>query len=474
MRRKVILWNSIDWVTILVYLILVFLGWINIFAAEYDEEHKSILDISQRYGKQIIWIGTTFLLAFLVVVIDSRFYHFFAYAIYGLLIFFLLAVLVFGREIHGARSWFEFGPIRIQPSEFVKFATGLALAKYLSAKHLNINNIKSLASAAIIVVVPVLLILLQPDMGSALVFFSLVLVLYRNGLSGSIFFAGIFVAILSILTLFFDKLIITTSIIIVSFAVFWIVERKMKYVIYAMAIFAVISGSLYGLKELFTFALSNYFILVMSVVLSGLVYLFLSYRRKIRNVSIIYFLLVGALVFTFSENYVFNNVLEPHQQKRINIVLGIEFDPAGSGYNINQSKIAIGSGGFSGKGFLKGTQTKFKFVPEQSTDFIFCTVGEEWGFIGTLTVIALFSILLIRIIKLAERQRSAFERLYGYVVFSIISFHVVVNIGMTIGLFPVIGIPLPFFSYGGSSLWAFTILLFIFLRMDAGRMEHFI
>lgn len=222
------------------------------------------------------------------------------------------------------------------------------------------------------------------------------------------------------------------------------------------------------------FALSNYFILVMSVVLSGLVYLFLSYRRKIRNVSIIYFLLVGALVFTFSENYVFNNVLEPHQQKRINIVLGIESDPAGSGYNVNQSKIAIGSGGFSGKGFLKGTQTKFKFVPEQSTDFIFCTVGEEWGFIGTLTVIALFSILLIRIIQLAERQRSAFARLYGYVVFSVISFHVVVNIGMTIGLFPVIGIPLPFFSYGGSSLWAFTILLFIFLRMDAGRMEHFI
>lgn len=474
MRRKVILWNSIDWVTILVYLILVFLGWINIFAAEYDEEHISILDISRRYGKQIIWIGAAFLLAFLVVVIDSRFYHFFAYAIYGLLIFSLLAVLVFGREIHGARSWFEFGPIRIQPSEFVKFATGLALAKYLSAKHLNINNIKSLASAAIIVVAPVLLILLQPDMGSALVFFSLVLVLYRNGLSGSIFFIGIFVAILSILTLFFDKLIITISIIIVSFAVFWIVERKMKYVIYATAIFAVISGSLYGLKELFTFALSNYFILVMSVVLSGLMYLFLSYRRKIRNVSIIYFLLVGALVFIFSENYVFNNVLEPHQQKRINILLGIEFDPAGSGYNINQSKIAIGSGGFSGKGFLKGTQTKFKFVPEQSTDFIFCTVGEEWGFIGTLTVIALFSILLIRIIQLAERQRSAFARLYGYVVFSIISFHVVVNIGMTIGLFPVIGIPLPFFSYGGSSIWAFTILLFIFLRMDAGRMEYLI
>jgi len=473
-KRKITLWSSIDWVTILVYLILVFLGWINIFASEYDEEYKSIFDISRRYGKQIIWIGAAFLLAFLVVVIDSRFYHFFAYAIYGLLIFSLLAVLVFGREIHGARSWFEFGPIRIQPSEFVKFATGLALAKYLSAKHLNINNIKSFAYAAIIILVPALLILLQPDMGSALVFFSLVLILYRNGLSGSVFFTGIFVAILSILTLFFDKLIITTGIIIVSFAAFWIVERKVKYVIYAAAIFTVISGSLYGLKELFRFALSNYFILVMSVVLSGLVYLFLSYRRKIRNVSIIYSLLVGALVFTFSVNYVFNNMLGPHQQKRINIVLGIESDPSGSGYNVNQSKIAIGSGGFSGKGFLKGTQTKFKFVPEQSTDFIFCTVGEEWGFIGTLTVIALFSILLVRIIQLAERQRSAFARLYGYVVFSIISFHVVVNIGMTIGLFPVIGIPLPFFSYGGSSLWAFTILLFIFLRMDAGRMEYLI
>ncbi|MCK4465878.1 MAG: rod shape-determining protein RodA, partial [Bacteroidales bacterium] len=319
-----------------------------------------------------------------------------------------------------------------------------------------------------------LLILLQPDMGSALVFFSLVLVLYRNGLSGSVFFTGIFVAILSILTLFFDKLIITTGIIIVSFVAFCIVERKVKYVIYTAAIFTVISGLFYGLKELFRFALSNYFILVVSVVLSGLVYIFLSYRRKIRNVSIIYFLMVGALIFTFSENYVFKNVLEPHQQKRINIVLGIDSDPSGSGYNVNQSKIAIGSGGFSGKGFLKGTQTKFKFVPEQSTDFIFCTVGEEWGFIGTLTVIILFSILLVRIIQLAERQRSAFARLYGYVVFSIVSFHVVVNIGMTIGLFPVIGIPLPFFSYGGSSLWAFTILLFIFLRMDAGRMEYFI
>jgi rod shape determining protein RodA len=473
-QRKVTLWSSIDWVTILVYLVLVLLGWINIFSAEYDEEYNGVLDFSRRYGKQIIWIAAAFLVAFLVVMIDSRFYFFFAYIIYGIIILLLFTVLIFGREIHSARSWFEFGTVRFQPSEFAKLATGLAFAKYLSSKSISINRVKSLFNIALIILIPVLLILLQPDIGSTLVFLSFVVVLYREGLSVNILFAGIIVTMLFLLTFVFDKLIIISGIVLVSFIIFWIIERKMKYVVYAVIIFAVIGGLFYGLKQYFKVGLSYYFILMISVGLSGLVYIFLSYRRKIRNVSIGYFLLMSALGFTFSVNYVFNNLLEPYQQKRINILLGVESDPYGSGYNINQSKIAIGSGGFSGKGFLKGTQTKFKFVPEQSTDFIFCTVGEEWGFIGTFTVIVLFSILLIRIVYLAERQRSSFARIYGYVVLSVISFHVVVNIGMTIGLLPVIGIPLPFFSYGGSSLWAFTILLFIFLRMDASRIEYLI
>ncbi|UCG29029.1 MAG: rod shape-determining protein RodA [Bacteroidales bacterium] len=474
LRRKVNIWTSNDWITIILFLVLVFLGWINIYASVFNEETSEAFDFSQRYGKQLIWISAALIVAFLVEIIDSRFYSFFAYLIYGLIIFALILVLIVGREVHGARSWFEFGELRMQPSEFAKIATSLALARYLSMPNRNIHSIKTIFNLALIILLPAFLILIQPDTGSAIVFVTFVLVLYREGLSGTIMLIGLMIGILSILSLFLDKLIIVTGLVLAALIALQIIERRKKFTIYALVILSVTAGMLYGLKFLFDWRFSIYFLIVASVFLSGILFLYLGYKLKIKEGIFVYLILIGTIVFSFSVDYVFHDVLEPHQQKRINILLGFETDPYGSGYNINQSKIAIGSGGFSGKGFLNGTQTKFKFVPEQSTDFIFCTVGEEWGFVGTFTVILLFVILLLRIIYLAERQRSAFTRIYGYSVFSVLFFHVAVNIGMTIGLLPVIGIPLPFFSYGGSSLWAFTILLFIFLRLDASRMEYLV
>lgn len=468
------IWTSIDWVTIFVYLVLVTLGWMNIYASVYSEESTGVLEFSQRYGKQLIWILAAMVIAFLVQVIDSRFYTFFAYLIYGIFIVLLLAVLVFGREVHGSRSWIELGSFRFQPAEFAKIGTGLALARYLSVPNRKIHSWRTLVTLALIMLVPAFLILVQPDMGSALVFFAFILVLYREGLSGTILFIALMSAVLFILALVLDRLPIVLGLILLSFIALQIIERKNRYTLAAFIILGSFVSTSIGFKFLLHWEISGYFLIVISTLLAGLVFLYFGYKKKIRNGIIVYLILTGAIAFTFSVDYAFHNILEPHQQKRINILLGIESDPYGSGYNVNQSKIAIGSGGFSGKGFLNGTQTKFKFVPEQSTDFIFCTVGEEWGFLGTLTIILLFSLLLIRLIILAERQKSLFSRIYGYSVFSILFFHVAINIGMTIGLVPVIGIPLPFLSYGGSSLWAFTLLLFIFLRLDASRMESLV
>jgi len=472
MQRRINLWSNIDWLTVSIYLVLVILGWINIYAAVYNEDHQSIFDFSQRYGKQMVWIAAALVIAFIVFIIDINFYSYFAYVVYGIMIFLLIAVLIFGREVHGATSWFVIGNIRIQPAEFAKITTALALARYLSSYNVQINTLKSYIRVAAIIMIPSLLILLQNDTGSALVYFVFFIVLYREGISESILLLGIFVIILFVLAMVLEKLLIILLSIGVIFIIFWFLNRRFKSVGVGFGILVLVSASIYALNELLQIGLSYYYIILAALGVSAIIYIVLAIKYKIQNVVMLLIFLLGSIFFTYSVDYVFNNFLEEHQQKRINVVLGLESDPYGVEYNVNQSKIAIGSGGLTGKGFLRGTQTKFDFVPEQSTDFIFCTIGEEWGFMGTFFVVALFTYLLYRLIGIAERQRSAFSRIYGYGVVSVLFFHVVINLGMTIGLVPVIGIPLPFFSYGGSSLWAFTILLFILLRLDASRMEH--
>ena len=416
MREQNTIFQNIDWLTISLYFVLVMLGWGNIYAAVYNENHQSIFDMSQNYGKQMMWICTSFFLAIFILVIDGKFFAAFSYPIYGLMILILVAVLLFGKVVKDTRAWFEIGSFRIQPAEFVKFATNMALAKYLSTLDIKLQDLRTKVVSTIILGIPVALILLQNDTGSALVFASFIFVLYREGLSGNFLLVGFFAVLLFVLALLVNKIILLS-------------------------------------------------------ILAGITLLLLLIFRKNK---IIIMLVIGASLLStgavYSVDYAFEKILEPHQKKRINVLLGKETDLKGAGYNVNQAMIAIGSGGFAGKGFLKGTQTKYDFVPEQSTDFIFCTVGEEWGFLGSVGVIGLFVFLLIRIIMLAERQRSTYSRIYGYGVASILFFHLLINIGMTIGLAPVIGIPLPFFSYGGSSLWSFTILLFIFIKLDAYRL----
>lgn len=366
-----------------------------------------------------------------------------------------------------------FGPFGFQPSEFCKFATGLALASYMNSHGFKLQQFKSLVIISAIILMPVVLILLQNDTGSALVYFSFVLVLYREGLSGVVLFFGTLLIVLFILALLIPNITLSLILLGAVLIVFYVINPKLKQylkipAIYLLAIsFFLIANFVVGSE----FKVSD--TITAGSVLGTLIIFGFSYFKKLSNYITVALVFLGSVLFTVSVDYVFNNILGAHQQSRINELLGIESDPLGVGYNVNQSKIAIGSGGLFGKGFLEGTQTKFNFVPEQSTDFIFCTVGEEWGFVGSFVVIALFMLLFYRLIWLAERQRSGFSRIYGYSVAAILFFHFFVNIGMTIGIMPVIGIPLPFFSYGGSSLWSFTILLFIFIRLDASRYEKF-
>jgi len=413
------IYGKVDWLTVWIYIILVLMGWVSVYSAVYDESHSSILDISQRYGKQMIWILAAAAIAFVIMLIDAKVYNAFAYIIYGLSILILLAVLSLGTEIAGSRSWFQIGGFAIQPAEFAKFATCLALARYLSSYATDFNVLRAKIISTIIIFIPALLVLLQNDTGSAIVYVALILVLYREGLSGYFLISGVIAVVLFIMTLLINQHMMAIILTVLAVLVYY----------------------------------NNRFL-----------------RRRWWIILMVYIASVG---FVYTVDYAFDNLLEEHQKTRINVLLGKDTDPKGAGYNVNQSKIAIGSGGLIGKGFLQGTQTKYNFVPEQTTDFIFCTVGEEWGFVGSSTVIALFVFLLYRLVKMAERQRSDFSRIYGYGVVSILFFHFLVNVGMTIGLVPVIGIPLPFFSYGGSSLWAFTILLFIFIKLDANRLALF-
>jgi rod shape determining protein RodA len=455
-------------------MLLVTIGWFNIYAAVYNEEHKEILDLSQRYGKQFIWIIATLIISVFVLIIDTRFYFFFGWFIYAGLMFLLCLVLILGREINGARSWFEFGQVSLQPSEFAKFGTALALAGFLSRRRQDLTKIKVFIIASAIILLPALLIAIQPDLGSTLVFFAFFIVLFREGMSLYVFITGLLMMILFFLSLLVNNLYLILILIALAFFLTWFATRKWKLCITGLGVLVLIGGILYILDYYLVITFSNEFIILIAIVLAGIAYAYyvFLYNRKAVALVVIYLFLLGSVFFINSVDYTFNKILKPHQKERVEIMLGFKSDPHGKGYNVNQSIISIGSGGFTGKGYLQGTQTKFKFVPAQSTDFIFCTIGEEWGFLGSITVIGLYLFLLLRLVVLAERQRSAFSRIYGYGVISILFIHFFINIGMAIGLVPVIGIPLPFLSYGGSSLWGFTILLFIFLRLDAGRDEY--
>lgn len=410
---------QIDTLSVVYFLSLVVLGWINIYAADYDlDRTTSFFDLNQSATKQLIWIGASFLLIAVIFILDYRFYDSFGYVIWGVSIFFLLAVLFFGKEVAGSTSWFEIGFIKIQPSEFAKIATAIGLAKYLSSQNVGGSDMRKLGISALLFLIPMGLIIMQGDLGSAMVFCSLILVLFREGLSGKLLFFSLYAGILFLLTLLIDQ---------------WIL--------------------LFMVFALFLICLGLF----------------------IKNSKALIFLLVFAILscgLIKSVDFVLNQVLKEHQRLRVMSLINPNADPLGIGWNVMQSKIAIGSGGFMGKGFLKGTQTKFDFVPAQTTDFIFCTIGEEQGWLGTTLIMTLFGAFFLRLLTIAERQKSRFIRIYGYSVVSIIFFHFAINIAMTIGLFPVIGIPLPFFSYGGSSLWTFTMLLFILLRLDSQRMEQ--
>ncbi|MGC1391163.1 MAG: rod shape-determining protein RodA [Bacteroidales bacterium] len=474
MKRSVNIWNGIDKTAIVLFLLLVLMGWINIYAAVYNEDHSGILDFSQRYGKQFIWIGASLVLAVFILIIDNRFYFFFSWFIYGICMLLLILVVIFGKEINGAKSWFEFGAISLQPSELAKFGTALALSSYLNSRRQDLTRLSVILPASAIIFFPVLLTMLQPDLGSAIVFLSLFLVLFREGMSPYIFVTGLLIIVLFFLTLLTNNLYLTIALIISAIILTWFATRKWKLTLLGTGIFILIAGIIYLLDQYVFKSIGNELVIFMSLILSGGVYAIYVYNKRAVSVLIIYLFLVGSIMYINSVDYAFNNFLKPHQKERIDILLGFKTDFHGTGYNVNQSIISIGSGGFAGKGFLQGTQTKFKFVPKQSSDFIFCTVGEEWGFMGSGIVIGIYLFLLLRLISLAERQRSDFSRIYGYCVVSILFAHVFLNIGMAIGLVPVIGIPLPFLSYGGSSLWGFTILLFIFLRLDASRTEYLI
>jgi len=417
MRNNKSVFANIDWTLVFIYMLMLFFGWLNIYAANYDEGAVNLITMNAEPGKQLFWIATSCIWIFLILLLDGKFYTTFSYLIYIFMLLLLVGVLIIGKEIGGAKSWYDLGSFSMQPSEFAKIGVLLALSKYLSQLNINLTNIDTQIKAFALILLPIILIMLQPDAGSAIVFASLFLVLYREGISG-VYLVILALAIsLFILTLKFETqiaMIITTLVAI-----------------------------LFG-------------------------YLLKKGKNSIKPAI---FSLVIALGFIQSVEYLYNEILRQHHRSRIDLILGKIDDIHGAGYNLHQSKIAIGSGGFSGKGFLDGTQTKFNFVPEQSTDFIFCTIGEEWGFIGSVITIGLFLALLLRLIVLAERQRSTFSRVYGYGVATILFCHFFINIAMTIGIMPVIGIPLPFFSYGGSSLWGFSILLFIFIKLDAYRMD---
>lgn len=470
MRTNKPISSSLDWVTVTLYLIMIVFGWLNLYAANTSPDATDFFDTGKEYFKQLIWIIVALLSVGVILLTDSKFFVEFAYIFYGISILLLLAVLIFGVPINGAKAWFQIGTTRFQPVEIAKVASTLAIARVMSRFEFSIYNLSDIAKLGLIWFIPVAIIILQNDTGSALVFVAFFVLFFREGMSPFAILFGFIAVIVFILTLIIPNYTIH-MVLAASFFVFLFLKGLRR----ESLISAVVALSIFGISALVFKSRGadiNYD-LSLSFGMAG-ASLYLIFRALIKRLSIVWIFLMmfwGSVVFAYSTDYFYEKVLNDYQRSRIMVLLGLKDDPLGAGYNVNQSKIAIGSGGFSGKGFLQGTQTKFNFVPEQSTDFIFCTVGEEWGFLGTTSVIVLFVFLLIRLIKLAERQHSDFSRIYGYGVIGIFFFHFAINIGMTIGLAPVIGIPLPFFSYGGSSLWGFSILLFIFLKLDTNRNE---
>lgn len=471
MIRRNSLIANIDWITIFLWIILVAFGWMNIYSANIMNGDGTIFDFTQRYGKQFIWIGTSIILIAIVFILDAKIFALVAYPLYGLIMLTLIVVLVFGKEINGARSWFVLGGFQFQPSEFAKPFTALALARLLSSHGFNLKKMSSLILALTIGLAPAALIMLQPDMGSTLVYFAFIFVLYREGFSQNTMIFGGLLVVLFIMTLLIEKSFVILAIWLVSLFLFSKNSTSKNIFYYLFLPGLLIFTTLLGINIIFELDKSTYLISLITIAATAITTAIISLKNRSTRMFKNLTGMVVAVIFVFSVDYAMNEIIPEHQKTRILVTLGLEDDPQGAGYNVNQSKIAIGSGGFSGKGFLNGTQTKLQFVPEQSTDFIFCTIGEEWGFLGTSAVVILMVILILRLIKLAERQRSEFSRIYGYGLISVLIIHFVVNIGMTIGLMPVIGIPLPFFSYGGSSMLAFTLFLFIFLKLDSNRLE---
>ncbi len=472
--------RSLDWWTIGIYLALLTFGWLSVCGASYTYGDTDIFSLDTRSGMQIVWIGTSVCLGFVLLMLDDRFYDTFSYVIYAVLLLLLFATIFNPHQIKGSRSWLVMGPLRLQPAEFAKFATALALAKFMSTYGYNIHRWKHFAATLAIILLPMIFIILQRETGSALVYLSFFLVFYREGMPGSILFTGLAAVVYFVVgirfeeTMLFDtpasvgKFVVLLLVQIFTAVMVWVYcrDRRLMWniVLYCVGITA--------LFLLFSEYVIPFDIVYVQLAMCVVMIVMLLWRALATRLSAYFLILafaIGSIAFFYSADYVLNNVMEPHQRVRINVLLGLEEDLAGAGYNVHQSEIAIGSGGLEGKGFLNGTQTKLKFVPEQDTDFIFCTVGEEEGFLGSAGVLLLFLALILRLIHLAERQPYRFGRVYGYSVLSVFLFHVFINVGMVLGLTPVIGIPLPFFSYGGSSLWGFTLLLFIFLRIDAGR-----
>lgn len=478
-NRKIgLLSSNIDYITIFVYIVLAFFGWISIYAAVYNDDGRSIFDLSQRYGMQMVWLAISFTFAIAILLIDSKYYHLLAYHIYWVAVLLMVGVLIFGREVNGAKSWIGIGPVGIQPVEFMKIATALALAKFMSSYNFNISSSGNLVWVALIIFFPILMVLLQNDTGSALVFFSFFIVLYREGFGATIYLVTMYMALVAILG-FFLSVELMVVLVLVSMVLFELYTNRRRVLIMAqlkpivryLALLVLLSLVIEFIQVLFMDEASLEWSVILAVLITSPLVVGYVLNGRSRSAQWYLVLFVASAMLVLAREYAFDNVLQPHQQERILDLLGIEDDPQGAGYNAMQSKIAIGSGGLYGKGFLQGTQTRFSFVPEQSTDFIFCTIGEEWGFVGSMSVVLLFGFLIYRLFRMGERQKEPFARIYCYSVAGVFLLHFAINIMMTIGIFPVIGIPLPFFSYGGSSLLAFTVMLFIAIRLDSSQWE---
>ena len=474
--------KTIDWRLVIYYLLLILIGWVNIYASVHSSEPTSIFDWECRSGKQFVWILTSFVLAVIILfALSPRIYEGLSVPIYAGVILLLIAVIFLGIEVKGSRSWFEFGPVRFQPAEISKISTSLMLATFMSQLGYRIGRMKDFIITALIILVPMMIIVLQSETGSALVYVGFIFMLYREGLSGWLIFLigmAILTFILTLTASPFTAILVLIG--ITSFCIF-LFSGRLKWwlmicmpLIILLAFVPTILGALTD-PEVPSFwdKVKPMYILwsVLAIAVPGGIIAGFREGNRFSNLAILSFL--AGVVLVYSTDFIFNDVLEDHQRKRIEVLLGMKEDPSGVGYNVNQAKIAIGSGGFAGKGYLNGTQTAYGFVPEQSTDFIFCTIGEEWGFLGSASLILLYVLLIWRIIKDAEKSREAFTRIYGYCVACCIFMHLFINIGMTIGIMPVIGIPLPFVSYGGSSMWAFTILLFIFIALHRNENKYF-